>query len=284
MPSNPATLTAGPRAPALGDLRYLLFQQVTAAGFFQDQAIATGILGLNTYYLNPGLGTPPEIGYGACVPGVAQDCGWRFLVYTLPAGQTGLSMHYASDSYSNFSSDMQSLAAPDLVIDSLDLEPANNIFCVSFVKTVQTGGFDYRLQIVPPDQLQTTVANDGAASRIVTAVSFDANNQANVISYGWTGDTTTVYKAQTVIAQPSDVASQAEALAANGYFISAFGGNDTDGYMLIGMRVMGDTLARPIFASTPSGSSSSMPQSPPYPTQVLDFGISGGPNITAWEQ
>lgn len=277
-----ATLTAGPRAPALGDLRYLLFDQVTAAGFFQDGGEVTNLTGSSSFSITNALGSPLEIGtYWACYPGVPFDCGYGFDVYDLPPGQTGLSMNYESHDYPSFSSDIQSIIAPNVVIDSLDFETSSNDYAVSYVKTAQAGGFDYRLEVVSPDQLQATVAIDGAESRIVTAVSFDANNQANVISYGWTGDTTTVYEAQTVTADSAGgIASQATTLATNGYFISAFGGNDTDGYMLIGMRVQGDTMARPIYVTTanPSGSSSAntLPQqNPPYASEVIAGGFFG---------
>lgn len=176
---------------------------------------------------------------------------------------------------------MQSVVAPNVVIDSLDFEPLEDCYGISYVKTAQTGGFDYRLEVVPPDELQATVTNDGVESRVVTAVSFDANHQANVISYGWTGDTATAYEAQTVVAESaSEITSQAETLAADGYFISAFGGNDTDGYMLIGMRVRGDTMPRPIYGTTynPSGSiSANTPpqQNPPYATEVVAGGFFG---------
>ena len=280
--SGVATLTAGPRGPAPGDLRYLLFEQVTVAGFLQGSAEHTNILGSSSFWANNSLGTPLEIGSNwVCYPGVAFDCGWGFTVYALPPGQTGLSMYFEGHDYPSFSSDIQSIVAPDVVIDSLDFEPSDDCYGISYVKTAQTGGFDYRLEVVPPDQLQATVANDGAESRVVTAVSFDASHQANVISYGWTGDTTTVYEAQTVIANSaSEIANQAVTLAADGYFISAFGGNDTDGYMLIGMRVQGDTMARPIYVTTanPAGSNSAntLPQqNPPYATEVITGGFFG---------
>ena len=280
--SGMATLTAGPRGPAPGDLRYLLFEQVTAAGFLQGSSEHTNILGSSSFWANNSLGTPLEIGTNwACYTGVAFDCGWGFTVYALPLGQAGLSMYYEGHDYSSFSSDIQSIVAPNIVIDSLDFEPSNDCYGISYVKTAQTGGFDYRLEVVPPDQLQAAVANDGAESRVVTAVSFDASHQANVISYGWTGDTTTVYEAQTVIASSaSEIAGQATTLATNGYFISAFGGNDTDGYMLVGMRVQGDTMPRPIYVTTqnPSGSSSAdtLPQQdPPYATEVISGGFFG---------
>lgn len=277
-----ATLTAGPRAPALGDLRYLLFEQVTAAGLFQNGGEHTDIPGASAFWITNGIGTPLTIGSNfACYPGIAYDCGWGLTVYNLPTGQLPLSMYYESNSYPSFASEVQSVIAPNVVIDSIDLEPANNEYAIAYVKTAQTGGLDYQLEVVPPSQLQATVANDGAESRVVTAVSFDVNNQANVVSYGWTGDTSTFYEAQTFIADTaSHIASEATTLADNGYFISAFGGNDTDGYMLIGMRVQGDTMARPIYVTTanPSGSSSAntLPQqNPPDTTEVISGGFFG---------
>ena len=41
--SNPATLTAGPRAPAIGDLRYLQWEQVTVPGLGNYSGVATNI-------------------------------------------------------------------------------------------------------------------------------------------------------------------------------------------------------------------------------------------------
>jgi len=152
-----------------------------------------------------------------------------------------------------FTSYLASLTAPNLVLTSMDMEPAESVMGVSWVETAQTGGFDQRLEVVPPAEIQATVAADGALSRIVTAASFDASGNANLISYGWTGDTTTVYETQTIIVPTGsfssiwdDVESAASTLASDGYAISAFGGNDTSGYMLIGIRVQGDTLPRAI--------------------------------------
>ena len=288
--SAAATLMAAPRAPALGDLRYLLFEQVTTAGFFQNGGEHSNLTGLSAFSANNALGSPIEIGTNwACYPGVPYDCAYTFDVYNLPLGQTGLSMNYESNAYPSFTSDIQSIVASNVVVDSLDFETADQDYAFSYVKTAQAGGFDYKLEVTSPDKLQETVANDGAGSRIITAVSFDANHQANVISYGWTGDTTTLYEAQTVIAHSaSDIASQAEALASSGYFISAFGGNDSDGYMLIGMRVQGDTMPRPIYVTTvnPSGSSSAntLPQqNPPYASEVIAGGFFGSFTTAASE-
>ena len=278
--STAATLTASPRGPAVGDLRYLLFEQVTAAGLYQDGGEVTDIDSHSESWITNGIGTALTTGSNfVCYPGEEFDCAWGFQVFNLPAGQLPLSMYYECNAYPGFASEVQSVVAPNVVINQIDLESGNNEYAIAYVETAQAGGFDYRLEVVAPDQLQATVANDGAESRVVTAVSFDANNQANVISYGWSGDTTTVFEAQTVTANSaSDIVSQAETLAAGGYFISAFGGNDTDGYMLIGMRVQGDTMARPISVTGSSGINSfnNIPaQSPTYPTEVISGGFFG---------
>ena len=60
-------------------------------------------------------------------------------------------------------------------------------------------------------------------------------------------------------------------MAGEGYIISAFGGNDVNGYILIGMRVQGDTSPRLIEGATPTG--------PPYSTTVVYLLASG--NICA---
>lgn len=247
--SNTATLTSGPRAPALGDLRYLLWQQVTVPW---NKGGESGELGITEESVSNALGTPLETGSTMVS---SSGCIWPFSVLYLPSSMTGLDMYYQFDNTDDtpYTSYLESVAAKNSVITSIDLEPACNAIGVSWVKTAQTGVFDYKLEAVPSTQIQDTVAADGAESRIVTAVTFDdASENAILVSYGWSGDTTTVYEAKTVVATPSNVENQATILAGEGYFISAFGGNDTDGYMLIGMRVQGDSLPRPIGYGTGS--------------------------------
>jgi hypothetical protein len=257
--SNAVTLTAGARAPAIGDLRYLLWQQVTVPWANGGNA---GFIGpgstVEMESVTDGLGTPLEIGSTMFN---STGCAWPFSFLFVPTSMNGLGldMYYQWDAtnYTPYESYLQSIVAPNAVITSMDLEPACDAIGVSWVQTAQTGVFDYRQEAVPPAQIQATVAADGAGGRIVTAVTFDdSSGNAILISYGWSGDTTTAYDAETVVATPAEVASQATTLANEGYFISAFGGNDNDGYMLIGMRVHGDTLPRPISTngSTPTDS------------------------------
>jgi hypothetical protein len=160
---------------------------------------------------------------------------------------------------------MQSLLASDVVLISLDLEPANDAYGAATVQTTQPGGFDYRLEPIPVGanlqaQIQDQANQDGAESRVITAVSFDDNlGQADLISYGWTGDTNTVYDTQTIITTSDNVPTEAIALAGEGYIISAFGGNEKNGYLLIGTRVKGDSLARQICVFLPWATTSSTP-------------------------
>ena len=246
--SNTATLIAGPRSPKAGDLRYLLFQQVSLPGLLDDGGLQSGVncdedCTLN--FIGNTVGTPLEIGDGNCND--SGDCGWGFDALNLPPPMTGLTMYYRGDSYSSFTSDLrQWIDTSNIVVTSLDMEPLSGLFAMSWVETAQTEGFDHRLDVVSPAQIPATAASVGAASRIITAASFDASGNANLISYGWEGDTTTVYETQTTIAQHGEVCSAAATLANEGYIISAFGGNDTDGFMLIGMRVQGDSLPRSI--------------------------------------
>ncbi len=248
--SSTATLTAGPRAPAIGDLRYLLMEQVMAPGFTYG-SLGNILPGQTRYYSNE-VGSPLTLGtIGVCYPGVNFDCTWYYQTFTTPVGVPDLTMYYKSGAYISVSSDLQSISASNnAVIVSFDPEPGNEVYAVAWVQTAQGGGFDCRMETVPPSQLAATVAADGASSRVVTAVGLDASTGlADVISYGWQGDITTVYETTSQIVSPQGITSAASAMAAQGYFLTAFGGNDTNGYALVGMRVQGDTMPRPLLYS-----------------------------------
>ena len=265
--SNAATLAAGPRSPKAGDLRYLLFRQVDLPGLLDDGGLGSGVQAgggddSTSIWIGDTVGTPLKLESNeSCGPGIQYQCVWPFDAFNLPSPMTGLTMYYKGGEYSNFESDLQSIAATNVVFTSFDLEPANDAYAVSWVQTAQAGGFDYNLEVVSPAQISATAAADGAASRVITAASLDASGNANLISYGWTGDTTTVYETETTVAQNGGVCSAATSLANDGYVISAFGGNDTDGFILIGMRVVGDSLPRSV--------NDTYADEPPYFTPII---------------
>ncbi len=278
--STTATLWAGARAPKSGDLRYLLSQQISAPGLLSPaNSITTGTMA-NAYPGNaieakesPAVGSPLGLGSAAaCYEGT---CAWGAAAQELPKPLTGFAMYYYSGQYSTFATDVQQFITPNTVITSLDFEPVPNHYALSAVQTSQPGGFDYRMEVVPPSQIEATTVADGQASRIVSALTFDASGNANMISYGWSGDTVTVYEALTTTVPPGPnvceaAVAAATSLASQGYFISAFGGNDTDGYVLIGMRVKGDSLPRPLEWETKANKMpASFSLNPPYFSTVL---------------
>ncbi len=257
--SDVAILTVGPRSPKAGDLR---FQEVGSPAEAEQslEGSTSGFYNYQAQWFENSVGSPPTIGdNGNCFQSPSSptvECYWGFFTTPLPAGQSGLNTYYYGGQYANFSSDLTSSLVsipepPDAsnnVITSLDFQPAYNAYAIAWIQTTeQDGAFDMRREIVSPGAVESTVAADAAASRVVTAASFDANGQANLLSYGWQGDTTTVYDSAVMTAtNQQEIESGAQTLAGQGYILTAFGGDPTNGFLLIGTRVHGDTLARPI--------------------------------------
>jgi hypothetical protein len=257
--SNVATLTVGPRSPKAGDLR---FQEV-GSPLEAEQSLSgttSGIYNHQVQWFANYVGSPLALGDDAdCFhepSPSAIECVWGFFITPLPPGQSGLNTQYLGGQYANFDSDLTSnpvsgLAPPDApynVITSLDFQPAYNAYAIAWMQTTQQGGaFDLKREIVSPGAIQSTITADAATSRVVTAVSFDANGQANLLSYGWQGDTKTVYDSAVMTATTEqEIESAAQTLAGQGYILTAFGGDPTNGFLLIGTKVHGDTLARPL--------------------------------------
>jgi hypothetical protein len=272
--SNPATLTVTARAPAAGDLR---FQQVDAPSTLNGYNIATGTPPgvFNSYggYFTGYFGTPlyltPTICGAPAAAGGSTSCTLQFQQFPLPSSLTsqGLSVGYGADIGSNLLVDLQSgtpqsttfpaggapLAAPNSVITSLGLDTTNNVFGVSWVQTSQAQAFNLTLQDVAPADLQAAITQEGAHSRVITAITYNGGSQVIYASYGWQSDTTTIYEAQVLPATFATLATVASTLASQGYILTAMGGSGSnDAFLVVGTRVQGDTLARP-FVTAPSG-------------------------------
>ncbi|HMD17685.1 MAG TPA: hypothetical protein VKH18_13560 [Terriglobales bacterium] len=263
--SNSASLTVGPRVPKPGDWR---FQALDLPAFVPD--VATFLLGgMGVSYPNA-IGTPLSIGAapGICVPGIADDCAWGYSVYGEPAGGSGISASYQSDSFTNLDADLQALATKNNVITSLDLEPANGVFAVSWLQTSAEGGFSAITQSIDPADVQAVASQLGEESQVITALSFNAG-KVELLPYGWQGDTTTIYEAKAVAATGDNFITEATSLAAAGYIITALGGDPTDGLILVGTRVQGDTMSRSIQFVTPTGTQGQLDKTVQFTTQEL---------------
>jgi hypothetical protein len=263
--SQPAVLTAGARAPAAGDLR---FQQVDALSTITGYAAYdhTALSGLSRALYGGFSGSPLWLESGDCIavasviPGIG--CEWEYSVYNLPANTPALAVGYFGDLLSNFETDLAAgefpstqfgggpITASNNVVTSLAMNTVNGLFALSYVQSVQSnaGGFNLVQRAILPTDIQTAATGEGQSSRVITAVAFDSG-QLIYFSYGWTGDTT-VYETLTATATFATAGTVAASLAAQGYIITAFGGDDADGLVMVGTRVMGDTLPRQILVAS----------------------------------
>jgi hypothetical protein len=238
-----ATLTVkqAPRSPLAGDLR---FQGVDAVPF-RKVILESNIPGGDEFAFTGVAGSPVVTGTGLCAPGFPQSCSWRFVLLALPVDAPEPSILYASHPVGGLEADLDAFAVPNGVITSLDVEDENGTYVLSRLKTAKASGFDATRHSVPESDLGNAVAQEGAEGRVVTAVSFHANN-AYYLSYGWAGDPGTVYETKVTVASPAATATEAGNLAASGYILTALGRDGAGGVVLVGTRVSGDSMARPL--------------------------------------
>jgi hypothetical protein len=275
--SNAALLTVTARAPMAGDLR---FQQVdapsTVNGWGTGVGLSTFLLGRSAQDFFPSIGTPFYVGSGNCGATPVTNgtgCSWAFteVPFTVSSSNPTLLAGYGSDIFDNFEADLQDTAWPVFgngaspasaasVITSLDLEPANILFAVSWIQSAQQTGFELVQNTVTAANLSAAATQEGASSRVITAVSNNAG-EITYLSYGWQADTATIYEAQVVTASPTDAPTAAANLAAQGFIITATGQADSIGnVVLVGTRVQGDTMARPFVAAQGSSAIQAMTQ------------------------
>jgi len=116
-------------------------------------------------------------------------------------------------------------------------------------QSLSQGGFALELNSVAPADLEAAATQEGAAGRVVTALSVDGT-AVTYLAYAWSSDTATVYEAQVATATTAQAPAAAANLAAQGYLITAIGPADDDGGLyLVGTRVQGDSLPRPFLAA-----------------------------------
>lgn len=206
----------------------------------------TNLDGWNGYSFGDATGTPLSVGPGCPASGSTEyGCIWFLNASSLPAGQTGLTTYYQGFAFENLATEMATLDVPNTVVTGLDIQPLSDTFAASWVQTTAAGGFDMAQHTVAPSDFQAAAAQDGANGRVITAVSWDSG-QIFYLSYGWQSDTTSTYEVQTTTATIDTVTATAKQLASQGYVLTAMGGTLADGILLVGTRLHGDTLPRPM--------------------------------------
>jgi len=92
--------------------------------------------------------------------------------------------------------------------------------------------------------LATWAASEGMRGRVVTAVSGNGSS-IHALSFARDGDTAT-YEIRIADATPATLESEAKAIAADGYIVTAFGRNGDGPLLLVGTRSAGVTTPRTI--------------------------------------
>jgi len=290
--SSNASLTVTARAPAAGDRR---FQQVDASYVVNGWGnagvgLATAVPGRSAFTYSPGVGTPFYVGSGGdcSVPPQTDGfgCAWFYSEWPVMSSEAPV-IGYGADVYENFNADLQPGStywfsdgvgpnSPDAVINSLDLEPASDLFAVSWAQapppngaTPQTqsaepNGFVMVENTVPNSELQAAATEEGAAGRVITAISANEPGEATYLAYAWQADPVTLYDLKVVTATTPGAPTAAGALAAQGYIITAIGQADRTGDLfLVGTRVQGDSMPRP-FEAVQGGSTIQVMQQQGY--------------------
>jgi hypothetical protein len=225
----------------------------TVNGYTIDKATLTNVA------CPPPGGGGYELGFGSAIGTPIflfnNECLWQFDVYALPGGVSGLEAGYAGVALQNYQNLLGSPITPSgaaandpgSVITSLYLNQAVGAVGLGFIHSTTTSGFTGTSSTVQASALQATATQEGLLGRVLTAISYDGT-QATYFSYGWTNDPSTVYEAKVVFATIGTATDQIEALANEGYILTASGStqaSDGSGVILLGTRVQGDTMPRP---------------------------------------
>lgn len=266
--SEAASLTVTARAPRDGDLR---FQQVDAPSTVNGWGsagitISTALLGRVAQAFSPSIGTSFYVGsVGNCGTTAETDgtgCEWEYseVPFAVSSTDPTLLAGYGSDFFDNLQADLQDTTWPALdngaspasvqsVITSLDLEPANALFAVSWIQSAEQTSFSYVQNTVTMANLEAAATLEGASSRVITAISYNGA-KITYLAYGWRSDTATLYESQVATTTPTNAPAAAASLAAQGFIITATGqANSSGNILLVGTRVLGDTMARPFVAA-----------------------------------
>lgn len=251
--SQKALLTVGPRSPKDGDLR---FQQVdspsTRSGY--GDGISINLLPLQERTFSSAIGIPLSVGPGCQNSSVddISDCAWIVDEFYQPPGVPALNTGYGSYRLSTFSQSGSALGQPNTVVTGFDERSAFDSIAMSWVTDPNGSGYTSHLASLPLAAAATQVAVDGANGKVVTAISLDSG-QVTYISYGWTRDAGTKYDTSIEVCSKTTAAATAKSLADQGYILTATGGNDVDGIVLVGTKVAGDSEPRPFMAIENNG-------------------------------
>src|ERR1700739_3785902 len=168
--SNSARLLLN--APTVGDLRFQQVDAVATRDGYQG-SVATAILG-GTGIGWQGYGSPFELTpLDHCsADGNPRDCGWLFSLFSGPP--SGFFTSYQSGLLSDMQTDLNQLGF-DTVVTSLDVEPVNNAYATSTMKSNVPAVFSpVTTRSVLSSDFQSVASQEGAVGHVITALGFDS--------------------------------------------------------------------------------------------------------------
>ena len=228
-----------PPLPPAFDLRFKGVGVLSGNHLELLSATTTTMLGGGAWWtFGRAAGSPLSLGSGICS---TQSCGWSFFEFALPNDIARVATAYRAALIVDLPRFIST--AVDTVITSLDLQPTVGVFALSEFAASRLAGYHLTQLRVPLSGLQAAASDEGAAKRVITAVSFDSG-QVRCLSYAWDYDDSHGYEATVVQATLQTAGAAAQALAAEGYVITALGGNPTGGFVLVGTRPIGKTEPR----------------------------------------
>ena len=246
--ANPSRLTTPPDTGTSGpplrtfDLRFKGVGTLADSIDVQHSDLFVGTGSALSQQFRSVTGTPLQLGANSVCS--TTQCIWFFDTFALPSDVVPVGAAYAGSIRANLSDALATTGATDTVITSLDIRTTPAVFGISKAFTPSTGGYHLTDHVVALANLSAAAAAEGAQKRVITAISFDSG-AVRFLSYAWDHDTTAGgYDTQVVQAAQTDVPAAAEQLGANGYVVTAVGGNETTGFILVGTRVHGDTRPR----------------------------------------
>jgi hypothetical protein len=250
-----------PPAPAVSDVRFKAVDNTLSL-----VPTKTTVLPGNTLITeNNQVGTPLEVTPCGQQGGGDPNCAWPYETYQFPGGIAGTNTVYnALGQLTNLEADLQTMqngtfnplptqpqVNPNSVITSLVVDGPNNVYGTSGIQRGDMQDFQLTWGAVPLGTLQAVATQTGVQGRVITAVSFHGTNVV-YLSYAWTKDVATRYESAVVSTSFDNLVATATNLAAQGYIITALGGDPARSYVLVGTRTSGQTTPRPLAVATDS--------------------------------
>lgn len=216
--------------------------------------------GSSSAIIRNSTGTPLEM--TPCGPfGGGPNCSWPYAIFSPRSGLAGVNSIYFSDVLANFTTDVTEMQTGGLttasaerlggVITGLIIDEASKVFAVSALQPPDMDEYVEVQGAVAPTELHAAATRMGLRGQVVTAIAF-RDSTVVYVAYGRTSASPTTYEVAIAQARFDDVRVQAAELGDAGYIITAVGGDQGRGYVLVGTRPSGRTTPHPVLVTTDS--------------------------------